>query len=213
MYCTEHAVIKNALIVWGFLANDSIKGQHYFFIHYMGWRGNINFLYNCYDASLGLGSKSYTTTCISPLLSRLVLLLCDYSSRGEGIMLSLSFMWHFKILFLWQDFIFFFSSQLWMANDVKGRNTLRVLFVSYYKYLTISRSCSNGLLSCLMYCQCQPNSQITSLQLRLEITSFLEHWIRAKKYLKFHCEYSACKTVLAPCNLVRLPGSFFDLNV
>lgn len=213
MHCAEDAIIKNTLTLWGFLADVSIKGQHYFFIHYLSWRGNIGFLYNCYDASLGLRNKAYTTTCISPLLSWLLLLLCDCSSAGEGIMLSLFFMRHFKILFLWQDFLFFFSSQLWVAKVVKGRNTLKVLFVLCYKYLTISRCCSNVLLSFLMYYQCQPNSWITSLQLRVEITSFVEHWIRAKKYWKFHCEYCACKTVLAPCNLVRVPGSFFDLNV
>lgn len=195
------------------LANDSNKGQHYFFIYYLSWRGNMNFVCNCYDASLGLGNKSYATTCISPLLSWLLLFLCDCRSRGEGIILSLFFMWHFQTLFLPQDMLFFFFSQLWMDKDVKGRNTSRVFFVSCYRYLTISRCCSNVLLSFLMYYQCQPNSRITSLQLRLEITSFLEHWIRAKKYWKFHCEYCACKTILAPCNLGKVPGGFFDLNV
>lgn len=59
--CTVQSMQSlNTLTLRGLVANVSVKGQHHFFSHCLGWRGNINFLYNWYDASSDLGNKSYS---------------------------------------------------------------------------------------------------------------------------------------------------------
>lgn len=65
LYSAEHVIIKHFEDFW---LMPLLKESTIFFSHCLGWRGNINFLYNWCDASLGLENKSYSV-CISLLQS------------------------------------------------------------------------------------------------------------------------------------------------